>query len=430
MKLLLVLLFNISIFINLFLTLKNLNKGINFVFSVAICLLASSLLYFFSLLSGVGLILSLGVGTVLVLSLLIFKIHKNKLEIIQKNQIIYKLKKTDLLLVFVCLYAFLLFINRSQKWGLWDAWAIWSLHAEFLFSPEDWKNLFDPALNWSHSDYPLFLPSLIALLWNTLGEISSLIPFVVGFIPYFLIIIFFYFVFENKLIGIICILLSISDPGFVSKAASQYADTYLSLFILMSYFGLIQSSKTSQNNIFPVIVGIISSGTMWIKNEGFAFYIIFSILWMFTFINNRKKLLYYASGSFLIIFTVVLFKFLLAPPNDVISSNGINYFEKIRDIDRILLIYRYFRDYLLFSVPIITFVIIASIFSKSKLNILIASSILLLFASYFTVYILSPYEVEWHLETSFDRLVHQLTPLILFLYVPKLAELFPKAEKL
>jgi hypothetical protein len=285
-------------------------------------------------------------------------------------------------------------------------------------------------LNWSHSDYPLFLPSLIALLWNTLGEISSLIPFVVGFIPYFLIIIFFYFVFENKLIGIICILLSISDPGFVSKAASQYADTYLSLFILMSYFGLIQSSKTSQNNIFPVIVGIISSGTMWIKNEGFAFYIIFSILWMFTFINNRKKLLYYASGSFLIIFTVVLFKFLLAPPNDVISSNGINYFEKIRDIDRILLIYRYFRDYLLFSVPIITFVIIASIFSKSKLNILIASSILLLFASYFTVYILSPYEVEWHLETSFDRLVHQLTPLILFLYVPKLAELFPKAEKL
>jgi hypothetical protein len=301
---------------------------------------------------------------------------------------------------------------------LWDAWAIWSLHAEFLFYPETWKNLFDPALAWNHTDYPLFLPSLIALFWNANGEISSMVPFVVGFIPYFLMIFFFYHAFDKKLFGIICIFLILIDIGFVTRAASQYADTYLALFILLSYYGLIQSSKIKQNTVFPVIVGIVASGAMWIKNEGLAFYAIFSLLWLITFIKDKKKILLFAAGSSVLIVTIVLFKFLIAPANDVVSTEAKNYTEKLTDADRYLFIYRYLRDYLLYSVPALTLLIIASVFSKSKANILIAASILLIFASYFVVYVLSPYGLQWHLETSADRLIHQLTPTVLLVAIP------------
>lgn len=428
MKLFLVLLFNLLVFTNSFIILKELKKELNFVFSVVISLLVSSLLYFFALVFEVNPMFTLVLASFPLIVHLSLKFYRNKSENNISNQILIlnKLNKTDLFFIFICLYAFLLFLNKSQKWGLWDAWAIWSLHAEFLFYAVDWKNLFDPSLAWSHADYPLFLPSIIALMWNAMGEISSLVPFIIGFIPYFLIIFFFYNVFENKLFGIICILILISDIGFVTRGASQYADTYLALFMLLSYYGLIQTSKNKQNKLFPVIVGIISSGTMWIKNEGITFYIIFLFLWIFTFFNEKKRILYFVYGSSTIILTVILFKFLLAPANDVISTDNLNLTSKICNPNRILIIYKYFRDYLLYSVPAITFLIITAIFSKTKSNILIAGSILLIFVSYFIVYLFSPYDLLWHLETSFDRLVHQIIPILLLLLVPKLGELFPK----
>lgn len=426
MKILLVILFQLLVFINSFRLLKGLSKEINLVFSVVITLLLSSLLYFFSLILDSGLLLSFGLISVLLLFILILNLYKFKFKFISIRQIFEKFKKIDLIFVFICLFSFLLFINKTQKWGLWDAWAIWSLHAEFLFYPETWKNLFDPALAWNHTDYPLFLPSLIALFWNANGEISSMVPFVIGFIPYFLMIFFFYHAFDKKLFGIICIFLIFIDIGFVTRAASQYADTYLALFILLSYFGLTQSSKDKQNTVFPVLVGIVASGAMWIKNEGLAFYAIFSLLWIFTFINDKKKILLFAAGSSVLIVTIVFFKFLIAPANDVVSTEAKNYTEKLTDVDRYMFIYRYLRDYLLYSVPALTILIITSFFSKSKANILIAISILVIFSSYFVVYILSPYGLQWHLETSADRLVHQLTPAVLLLAIPAAAGFLKK----
>ncbi len=429
MKILLVLFFNLLVFTNSFLIIKGLSKEINLVFSIVITLIISSLLYFITLILGSGIVLPFGLLSLLLLLFLILNFKKNKSQNISLKHSYCKFKRTDLLFVFICLYAFLLFINKTQKWGLWDAWAIWSLHAEFLFYPESWKNLFDPALAWNHTDYPLFLPSLIALFWNAIGEISSMVPFVIGFIPYFLIIFFFYFAFDKKLFGIICSLLILIDIGFVTRAASQYADTYLALFILLSYYGLIQSSKNKQSWFLPVITGIVASGAMWIKNEGLAFFAIFSLLWLFTFIKNKKQLLLFVAGSSVLIITIVIFKLLIAPANDVVSTQATNYGEKLADTDRYLFIYRYFRDYLLYSVPVLTLLIITTIFSASKDNILIIASIILIFASYFIVYVLSPYGLQWHLETSADRLIHQLTPSILYLFIPNAVNLILRLSR-
>ena len=68
--------------------------------------------------------------------------------------------------------------------GEWDAWAMWNLHARFLFQPgQVWQAMFDPALEaLTHPDYPLLTPAMIALSWRALGRISTLAPIVTALI--------------------------------------------------------------------------------------------------------------------------------------------------------------------------------------------------------------------------------------------------------
>lgn len=418
MKLILLLSFLLMVFLNLFLQFRTLKNEINFVFSVAVTILFASFYYFAILIVGCDITLPTILLMIISIVLLAIKVRQGAFKNITVQNIYKRVKKTDIVFLFLCLFAILLFINNTQKWGLWDAWAIWSLHAEFLANPESWRNIFDPALAWNHTDYPLMLPAFIAMFWNATGQISSLVPFIIGLIPYILLLIFMYHAFDNKMLGIIAVFILIIDIGFITRSASQYADTYLSLFIVLSYYGYTESRKENHIKLWSVLTGIVASGAMWIKNEGLAFFLIFAVLWGLTFIKDRKKILLFLAGSSLTLVIILIYKFLIAPANDVITINGNSYSNKLTDSDRYLFIYRYLRDYLLYAVPALLLLITAAIMSKSKTYLFPAISLILIFAAFFVVYVLSPYGLQWHLETSADRLVHQLTPAVLLLAIP------------
>src|SRR5215472_7577163 len=59
----------------------------------------------------------------------------------------------------------------------WDAFAIWNLHARYLFrGGEHWRDGFSPLIPWSHPDYPLLLPSAVAHFWSLLGHETTAVP--------------------------------------------------------------------------------------------------------------------------------------------------------------------------------------------------------------------------------------------------------------
>ena len=37
-----------------------------------------------------------------------------------------------------------------------------------------------------------------------------------------------------------------------------------------------------------------------------------------------------------------------------------------------------------------------------------------LFIAYFFIYVITPCDLKWHLETSFDRLLHQIMPALIY----------------
>jgi hypothetical protein len=59
-------------------------------------------------------------------------------------------------------------------YGDWDAWAIWNLHARFLaLGASEWRLLFSPELTFSHNEYPLLLPAIVARTWPWSGGASG-----------------------------------------------------------------------------------------------------------------------------------------------------------------------------------------------------------------------------------------------------------------
>jgi hypothetical protein len=67
----------------------------------------------------------------------------------------------------------------SSPHGEWDAWAIWNLHARFLFrGGEEWRDLL--TIGWSQPDYPLLLPASVARLWAYAGRETTFGPALVA----------------------------------------------------------------------------------------------------------------------------------------------------------------------------------------------------------------------------------------------------------
>ena len=94
-----------------------------------------------------------------------------------------KLLNSELIIILFCLILFSsMFFFNSLRWGKWDAWAIWSLHAKFLYFDDQFVNLFTNNIEWTHPDYPLMLPSIIASIWKSIGIVSPMVPL---FISYF-----------------------------------------------------------------------------------------------------------------------------------------------------------------------------------------------------------------------------------------------------
>jgi len=65
----------------------------------------------------------------------------------------------------------------------WDSFAIWNLHARFLFrGGPHWRDGFTALLPSSHPDYPLLLPAAVAHFWTYLGHDYPAVPAIIGFL--------------------------------------------------------------------------------------------------------------------------------------------------------------------------------------------------------------------------------------------------------
>jgi hypothetical protein len=183
---------------------------------------------------------------------------------------------TGLLLLAIALAATMFVVHSIEKpHGEWDAWTIWNLKARFLFrGGEYWTDAFSSQMPNSHPDYPLLLPSIVAMCWTLARAESISVPIAVAFL-FTLgtagLLISSMGVLRGKTQAFVVGILLLATSSFVQLGAMQYADGPLSFYMLATLALLCLQDRFPSDLRFSIAAGLAAGFAPWTKNEGWLF---------------------------------------------------------------------------------------------------------------------------------------------------------------
>jgi 4-amino-4-deoxy-L-arabinose transferase-like glycosyltransferase len=320
--------------------------------------------------------------------------------------------------------------------GGWDGWAIWNQRARFLYEAGDsWRSAFSPALRWSHTDYPLLVPATVARAWRDLGCETTLVPVLLaaGFaVAVAALLVASLGALRGRAHALAAGALLLATPAFIRYAASQYADVALSYFILATIVLQCLAGGSPAPERWLALAGIAAGLAAWTKSEG--------LLWVVAAVAAQALILIVATdrktrlkriGAFLagacpFLLTVSYFRRWVVVSWYFLGQNGRPQIgENLRDVHRYRIVTEAFAGQMWrFGSPLLSPVIfLAGYLLLSGIGVagrhrpgLAAAGLALSLtaAGYYAIYMLTPEDPRWLLETSLDRLCLQLWPGVLF----------------
>jgi hypothetical protein len=333
----------------------------------------------------------------------------------------------------------------------WDAFAIWNLHARFLFlgGADHWRDGFNALLPWSHPDYPLLVPAATAHFWNYLGHNAPAIPAAIGLLFTFctlgLLVSSLAFL-RGRTFAMLAGLALASTPFFIEQGTSQYADVPLSFFFLASIVLLnldhrfdIGTPHRQQLGALA-LSGLAAGFAAWTKNEGLLFLFAFLVAQIAAALQRRRqfaaaelhdhspaRLAALLLGLAPVLVITLYFKHAIAPAGDLFSNPALMA-HKILSPARYWAILRWYaKEFLRFgnwwiipgTIALLLLYVLSSGPRMRRRNPAVRSSLVtigLTLAGYFAVYMITPYDIYWHLRFSLSRLFLQLWPTAIFLF--------------
>ncbi|HEX8992835.1 MAG TPA: hypothetical protein VF784_14240, partial [Anaerolineales bacterium] len=220
-------------------------------------------------------------------------------------------------------------------------------------------------------------------------------------------------------------------PAVVNEGARELADLPLAYFFLATAV-LIYLYVLHRKPALIVLAGITAGLGAWMKNEGSVFVLATGLALFIAFLHDKpwRVVFWYALGIAVPMAVVLYFKLFLAPPSDVLSNAPSRSLMQLVDPSRHLEILRFFGTQLLFfgdwlfaGVPVSVILVLLVYLmlareplSRERVPMLVTAVILLVvqMLGYYAVYVITPYDLTWHLTTSVSRVFLQVFPLIAF----------------
>lgn len=343
------------------------------------------------------------------------------------NEILDK-KNLSLKLFFIVINLFLFFDLAYNLEIGWDGLATWIFKANNFYNGFSYFNLFEQEIGFKQ--YPHLGSYTWAFFWkNSLLEVEYF-----GRLFYQYIYVVSIFVIANSIrifsnlkiiITVFCLILLSQDYDNTLQGYQDYL-----LFSLLIFTGKLMQSIISRdnhnnlllNNFFLLSILIIP----WIKNEG-AFYSIFLVILLFlSKMNYLTKFIF----SFLVILNVSLHAFIVKFIYKIenlyqLSFETILLFFKNFDISNLAIKISYIFLYLFhgFTKYPITFLYLFGIFYIIKYKKITYQNIFFLFFFFlqfffiFSTYLLTNFDLVWHLQTSIKRLILQTSGFYLFITI-------------
>jgi hypothetical protein len=383
--------------------------------------------YYLMLLTG------LDFSSLLVILLVLNMVHAWKsIPVLFRNCLSSEVETRHLLLIMLpVLAATAFFMLHGSKYGSYDAWATWNLHARFLYNDHEWQNLFFAGRQLqAHSDYPLMVPAFVAFIWKSLGSTTFIVPMLFAFIQALAIPLMVYAALaeQNRIYAFFGLLIFFADSNYLSYTDAQCADMLMALFILASVVLLVKLREGVDYGIATVL-GFIAASTTWIKNEGDLFFVVLCLLVCLNFKKDLTVLKRFFLGAAFPLLITISFKMMFAPSNDLVYSGAHNtghLIAQVLDLSRYFYIAKAFGVLLTYKFTIgLILVIVMCLFERRALITPAFILLFLTFGGYLLIYLLTPYDLRWHVSLSMDRLIMHLYPSFIFLSLYHLAQSYP-----
>jgi hypothetical protein len=324
--------------------------------------------------------------------------------------------------------------------GGWDAATIWNLRARFLFrGAGHWRDAFSDLLGtWTHADYPLLVPGAAARAWSFIGSEPQLVPMLLGL----LFVLATVFLLVGALAsarspgqGLLAGIVLLCCNTLIYQGTYQYADVPLGFFVLATFVALaLADTVERRSGGFVALAGLTAGLAAWTKNEGLLFVLalFFSHLLVIAHLRGWRQALRRQGAMLLglapMLIVVAGFKWGIAPPNDLVASlRPADIVDRLTDPGRLWYVVQSFGGRFLtlsgWLVPApLALVLYLFVVGRGPSGVereslgTMAITLGVLLAGYLFVYVVTPYDLTWHVETSMHRLLLHLWPGLLFAY--------------
>ena len=342
-------------------------------------------------------------------------------------------------IVFFTTVAGILNYSRQRALGDWDAWMIYNRAARFLFRDQAaWQESFPPEMSVIfHADYPLLLASNNAARWDILNKETPYVPMFQS--------VLFAFAALGLIFGALGRFTSVGQaslglillagvPFYLLEGGRQTADLPLAFYFLATVVFIFAYYEEKRFSLL-FFAGFTAALAAWTKNEGLLFLLVAGAVILllrtadFSLRIWHKQVfqsfLPFFAGALLPLSVALYFKVALAPASEFLSGGLTKILQDITDPARHGIILSYFKNIFLFSngwyrvgiLPILCIYFLVFHTRKAQENnpVFPGFAIFTLqIIGYYAFYLISPYELDWHLSSSIDRLFIHVYPTILF----------------
>jgi len=327
--------------------------------------------------------------------------------------------------------------SANHPHGGWDAWMSWNLRARFFFRAGDyWRDVFSPLFWGANPEYPVFLPTTVAQLWQFAGGETQGAPVLVAAFFTFATVALAcssLWLLRSKGQGLLAGLLLLATPFFIQHGTSQMADVPLSFFLLAGIATLCIGDRLSPESARPfVLTGLAAGLAAWTKNEGMLFVAALILVSVAVLVRERERNglaargLAFAWGLLLVLPLALYVKRHFAPRDLMLVWNG----ERLHDIIewrrywQILKAFGFaclsFGNWPLQVTPLLVFYALLLGIDpeqpRHRSSRIALGAVGLTLAGYAFVYVTTPQDLAWHLRTSLQRVLLQLWPSTVFLF--------------
>jgi hypothetical protein len=328
---------------------------------------------------------------------------------------------------------------RQHPHGEWDAWMNWDLRARMIFrGGEQWRTAFSATFPWSHPDYPVLVPSLVVRSWLYSGRETLAGPSLVAATFTFgtaALLTAALATWRSLSHGLLAGLVLLSTPFFILHGTSLYADVPLGFFFLATMVCLaMEGRQGGGDRRVWMLAGLAAGLAMWTKNEGTLFTLAVGVGLLFSGRSEgrpawQSRLPAFGVGLLPMLLLVIGFKLAFAPPNDLLSTLGVERtLARLTTPDRYLVVLREYTNHILSfgnnRLGPVVWVLLAYFLALGINRPEIRRpgvragtiALVLLLAGHFIVFVSMADELPRLLDSSLDRLLLQIWPSALFLF--------------